>query len=199
MFGKLAAAAAAFVALSALAAPAQAQASESYKFLKAVRERDGAEVEKFLATPNIILVNSKEMGKGDTALHIVTSQRNMEWLRYLMGKGARADVQNREGITPLSVAAMLGWIEGAEQLLARGAKVDLVNSRGETPLILAVQKRDIAMVRLLLSRGADPKKSDRVAGYSALDYARRDARSAIILKALEAPAAKPKAIAGPSL
>jgi ankyrin repeat protein len=116
-----------------------------------------------------------------------------------MGKGARADVQNTEGNTPLSVAAMLGWYEGAEQLLARGAKVDLGNSRGETPLILAVQKRDLPMVRLLLSKGADPKKTDRVAGYSALDYAKRDTRSASILKALEVPAAKPKALSGPGL
>ncbi len=85
-------------------------------------------------------------------------------------------------------------------LLRRGASVDLANSRGETPLMLAVQKRDIALVRLLLAKGADPKRTDSVSGYSALDYAKRDGRAAAIVKLLEAPAAKPaRPVAGPKL
>ncbi|HEX8215802.1 MAG TPA: ankyrin repeat domain-containing protein [Allosphingosinicella sp.] len=189
--------AAAAIALSVLGVPAQAQNSDSYRFLKAVREGDGSEVEKLLASPNPVLVNTKDSAKGETALHIIAGERNLSWLQFLMSKGARADVQNREGSTPLAVSAQLGWIEGAEQLLSARASVDLANSRGETPLILAVQRRDLAMVRLLLAAGANPNKADRVAGYSALDYAKRDGRSAIILKALAAPAAK-KGAAGPA-
>jgi len=198
MLKKLMAAAAAAIALSALSVPAQAQNSDSYKFLKAVRDGDGGEVDKLLASPNPVLVNAKDPAKGDTALHIVTGDRNLSWLRFFIGKGAKIDAQNREGDTPLTVAAQLGWVEGAEQLLARGAAVNLANKRGETPLILAVQRRDLPMVRLLIAKGADPKKGDRVAGYSALDYAKRDARSATILKALEAPPADKK-IAGPGV
>ena len=197
MVKKLIACAAAALALSALGVPAQAQNSDSYKFLKAVRDGDGAEVEKLLASQNSVLVNVKDSAKGDTALHIVASERNLSWLRFLMNKGARVDAQNRDGDAPLTVAAQLGWSEGAEQLLARGAAVDVANRRGETPLIVAVQRRDLAMVRLLLAKGADPKKADRVAGYSALDYAKRDGRSASILKALEAPAAVTKETFGP--
>jgi ankyrin repeat protein len=56
------------------------------------------------------------------------------------------------------------------------------------------------MVRLLLARGANPKRTDNVAGYSALDYAKQDRRSAAVLKLLEAPPAKPaREIAGPKL
>jgi ankyrin repeat protein len=76
-------------------------------------------------------------------------------------------------------------MEGAESLLGRSASVDLANSRGETPLIIAVHNRDIAMVRLLLGKGANPKRTDSIAGYSALDYAKQDSRSAAILKLLE--------------
>ncbi len=66
--------------------------------------------------------------------------------------------------------------------------------------MLAVQKRDIALVRLLLAKGADPKRTDSVSGYSALDYAKRDGRAAAIVKLLEAPAAKPaRPVAGPKL
>jgi ankyrin repeat protein len=198
MFRNLSAAAAAALALSVLAVPATAQETESYKLLKAVRGGDGAEVEQLLSTPNVALLNAKDRDSGDTALHIVTGQRNLIWLNFLLRKGARTDLQNAEGNTPLAVAAQLGWAEGAERLLDRKAPVDISNRRGETPLILAVHRRDVQMVRLLLGRGADPKKSDRIAGYSALDYAKRDPRAAIILKMLEAPQAPAKPLATPA-
>jgi hypothetical protein len=54
------------------------------------------------------------------------------------------------------------------------------------------------MVRLLLSRGADPRRTDNVAGMSALDYARQDPRAAAVLKMLEAKAAPAKPVAGPT-
>ena len=55
------------------------------------------------------------------------------------------------------------------------------------------------MVRLLLSRGADPKHTDSVAGYSAIDYAKRDGRAAAVLKLLEEPAKPEREVAGPKL
>lgn len=190
---------AAALALGAHAAPAGAQGSDSHKFLQAVKSGDGAKVEEVLATPGTNIINSKDREDGDTGLHIVARDRNLEWLRYLIGKGARTDIQNREGDTPLATAAQIGWIEGVEALLARGAGVNVANGRGETPLILAVHKRDVAMVRLLLSQGADPNRADRIAGYTALDYAKRDGRSPAILKLLEAPAAPVKKAQGPGL
>jgi hypothetical protein len=55
-------------------------------------------------------------------------------------------------------------------------------------------------VRLLLQHGADPRITDHVAGMSALDYAKRDSRSAPILKLLQdvKPVAK-KQISGPTI
>jgi ankyrin repeat protein len=41
------------------------------------------------------------------------------------------------------------------------------------------------MVKALLEAGADPDHSDNVAGYSARDYARRDARARDVLKLIE--------------
>ena len=85
-------------------------------------------------------------------------------------------------------------------LLRAKASIDLPSNRGETPLIFAVQNRDLAMTRLLMSRGANPKRTDSAAGYSALDYAKRDPRAAALLRILEAPAAKPlREVAGPKL
>jgi ankyrin repeat protein len=114
----------------------------------------------------------------------------------MLGKGARADITNKQGETPLILATQLGWADGVTALLRSGAKVNAANARGETPLILAVHKRDVAMIRLLMANGADPKLNDRIAGYSALDYAKRDDRGGTLVKLLET-AAPVKAAAGP--
>lgn len=194
-FGALAASA----MLAAVPAGAQ-NYSDSYAFLKAIKERDGAKVGNLIATPGTTVINTRDKGNGEGALHYMVRERDLTWLGYLLGKKARPDLQNNSGDTPLILAARIGWAEGAQLLLAQRASVDLPNSSGETPLIIAAQKRDLPMVRLLLAKGANPKRSDSVAGYSAIDYARQDPRAAAILKLLEAPPPAPaKAAAGPKL
>lgn len=183
-----------------LAVPAAGQQafSDSFNFLKAVRERDGDKVTDLVSEPGSVVINTRERGSGEAALHIVVRGRDINWLAFLLGKGARPDIQSNRGETPLTLAAQIGWVEGADQLLAKRASVDLANGRGETPLILATQRRDVAMVRLLLSRRADPKRTDNVAGMSALDYAKQDPRAGAVLKMLEAKVAPAKPVAGPT-
>ena len=187
------------VALLASAVPVAAQRfSDGFTFLKAVKERDGTKVTELVSQPGTTVLSSKERSTGEGALHFVTRDRDLTWLTFLLAKGVRPDMQDQRGTTALILAAQIGWLEGAEQLLARGASVDLANGQGETPLILAVQRRDLAMVRVLLAKGANPKRGDRAAGLSAIDHAKRDgARSAAVLKLLEAPAAPAKKAAGP--
>lgn len=179
---KLAAAAAALVAV-----PLAAQTfSDGYTFLKAVRERDGAVAERILANPSSTAVNYRDSSTGEGALHILVRGRDLNWLVFMLGRGARPDSASNDGTTPLILAAQIGWYEGAEQLLARRANPNLGNRSGVTPLIVAVQGRDLRMVRLLLSQRADPNQTDNVSGNSAIDYARQDNRAAAILRLLEA-------------
>ena len=191
----------ALAALALLAgAPAAAQRySDTYTFLKAVKERDGDKVTSLVSVPGTTVINADDRATGDRAVHIVARDRDYNWLAFLISKGAKVDAHNNAGETPLTIAATLGWTEGAQLLLTRGAAVDLANSRGETPLILAVRRRDLPMARLLLNRGANPKKTDSAAGYSAIDYAKQDARAGAILKLLEAPPEAAKPAAGPKL
>lgn len=173
--------------------------SDSYTFLKAVRERDGAKVNELVGSATgTIVINSRDRTNGEGALHYTVRARDITWLAFLLGKGARPDIQSNRGDTPLTLAAQIGWLEGAEQLLSRRASADLANGRGETPLILATQRRDLALVRLLLARRADPKRTDNVAGMSALDYAKQDPRAGAVLKLLEAKLAPAKPVAGPT-
>ena len=182
------------------ATPAAAQFSDSYKFLKAVRDRDGAKVTEVVDNPGSTLINARG-DDGDGALHIVTRRRDTTWLAFLLGKGAKPDLKNGAGDTPLGLASQIGFAEGVTLLLSQGAVVNAPNGRGETPLILAVQAHDLGIVRQLLAAGANPALTDRVAGLSARDYAERDRRSAAILKLIdETKATKPKGpIAGPRL
>jgi ankyrin repeat protein len=178
------------LALVAVPAIAQIGFSESYTFLKAVRERDGATVDTITSNPSSTAINARDRDSGEGALHIVVRGRDYNWLVFLLSRRARPDIGTSDGTTPLMMAAQIGWREGAEQLLARGANVNVSNSRGETPLMYAVQRNDLPMVRLLLTRGADPNQTDNVSGNSAMDYARQGgARSTSILRALEAPPA----------
>lgn len=185
--------------MALVAVPLAAQSySEGFTFLKAVRERDGNTAERILSNPSSTAVNVRDPSTGESATHILVRGRDLTWLAYMLGRGARPDAQSNDGTTPLILAAQIGWLDGATVLLQRRANPNLGNSRGETPLHFAVQRRDLAMVRLLIGQRANPNQSDNVSGNSPLDYARQDSRAGPILRELErAGAPRPPAI-GPS-
>ncbi len=195
--GKLLGRIAAAALVLAVTSPAAAQSySDGFSFIKAVKDHDGDKVTELLNRPGTTVINARD-ASGDSGLHIVTRNHDGTWLAFLLGKGAKPDMQNGKGETALSLAAQLGWTEGADILLSHGAAVDLPNQRGETPLILAVQTHNLAMARLLLSNGANPNKTDHVAGYSALDYARQDSHDAAIARLLETKAGTAATTAAP--
>lgn len=189
-----------------VAMPLSAQTySEAYLFLKAVREGDGPKVQEIAGNPSSTAINARDPKTGEGALHILVQERNLDWISFLLRRGARPDLQTSDGTTPLALAAQLGWLQGAEQLLRGRAKVDLPNSRGETPLMLTVQashlgvQERIDMIRLLMSKGADPRRADNLTGTTALDHARRDRRASDILAILEEnPAAPAQPVFGPN-
>lgn len=185
------------VLVSALVLPgvAQAQFSAGYRFLEAVRKREGTKVEDALSEPGSTLINTRDVTSGETALHIVTARRDLAWMNFLIAKGANVNVKDARGVTPLQRAANVGFHEGVELLVAQQARVDDANDTGETPLISAVHRRDIAMMRVLLKAGANPDRSDN-SGRSARDYAVLDGRNGPMLAEIEASAKAAKATGG---
>lgn len=190
-----------FAALFAM--PALAQFSDSYNFLKAVRDRDGAKVTEFLNGQNPTIVNTRDITTSEAALHIITKRRDEVWLRFLLAKGANPDIKDGSGNTPLIIASQIGFPEGTAALIDGRANINATNNSGETPLIIAVQRRDLINVRLLLAGGANAKIADHIAGMTARDYAERDTRASAILKLIDdsekAKAATKAKIAGPGL
>ena len=180
------------IAAMSFSAPAVAQFSDSYNFLKAVKDRDGDEATKFLSQPGTVIVNTRDRTTGETALHIVVERRDNTWLAFLLQKGANPDISDKEGVTALLLATRLRFVDGVRTLLSKKAKVDETNKQGETALIRAVQIRDAELVRLLLANGANPDLPDTLAGKSARDYAKEDRRAASILAEIEKSDAEKK-------
>ncbi|GLV28932.1 hypothetical protein TomTYG75_14530 [Sphingobium sp. TomTYG75] len=187
--GAARAAALALALLSPVAA--QAQFSDSYNFLKAVKDADGQKVTDLIQKPGSTVINSRDVTSGETALHLVIARRDNTWLSFLLAKGANPNLADNRGNTPLMNAVQARFEDGVRTLLAGGAQIDKTNGSGETPLIRAVQIRDIGLVRLLVAQGANADKRDTIAGMSARDYAERDARTSGIVEVLAA--SKPKA------
>ena len=179
------------------AAQAQNQ-SEGYKFLNAVRESKNNDVLEMLGRPGSSIVNARDVTTGEGALHIVITRGDETYLRFLLQKGADANLRDGKGNTPLLLAVTTGQAGMIPILTAAKANPNLGNSAGETPLIRAVQRRDVGMIRTLLTEGADPDQADIMAGMSARDYAKQDGRNPVVSTLLaEAPKKTRKAVSGP--
>jgi ankyrin repeat protein len=100
----------------------------------------------------------------------------------LLDEGAAVNDRGASGITPLMQLAGWGYSPSVdrrlmEQFVRLGADVNARNDVGATALMLAASRGKIDLVKLLLSKGANPDKADSAAGYTARDYAKRDARA----------------------
>lgn len=172
-------------ALAMLASPLAAQfQSDGYKFIKAVRDRDGDVATKMLDEPGTTIVNAREVATGETALHAVVQRRDLTWVKFLMQRGANPNIADKNGVYPIQIAAQLGFIEGVERLISGGAEIDVSDTTGETPLISAVHRRDLKLIEILVENGASADRTDN-SGRSARDYAMLMGGRSGVLAAIE--------------
>ncbi|KAA6438234.1 ankyrin repeat domain-containing protein [Dyadobacter flavalbus] len=113
---------------------------------------------------------------GRTYLHWAANRGNAEIMEYLVSKGAKADVIDSHGATPLNFAAGGGQLNTKiyDICLAHGAdlKKDL-NHDGANALLLAVANdKDLTLTNYFISKGLDLKSTD-AAGNNAFSYAAR--------------------------
>lgn len=183
----------------ALAGPAAAQFSDSYNFLKAVRDRDVNAAIEMADKPGTTVVNTRDGDSGEAAVHIVTRRGDLGWLGLLYQKGANLNVKDRDGNTPLILAAITRWTDGAATLIRLRADVNAQNRLGETALLKAVQARDLGLAKALVDAGANPDIADN-SGISPRAAADNDPRAAAIAKLFKDIPAKPSGrVQGPSL
>jgi len=172
--------------------------SEGEAFLEAIEKGDNNKAIPMIEEPGSRVANYRGY-KGDTALHIATRKRELDWVGYLLKKGADPNIGDANGDTALIIASRIGFEEAVDWMVSLGAKVDTPNRRGETALIIAVQQRQPRVVERLLLAGANPDKSDHAAGLTARDYAKQDSRNPNLLKLIDTVKSTKKQVAGPTL
>ena len=100
----------------------------------------------------------------NTLLHKAMLSHDLKIVQLLLSKGALVNARttsgNYPGETPLHVAALIGYLKGAELLLLNGAEIDAVDRYGYTPLRRSVDNRHTDMTELLISKGADVTTED---------------------------------------
>ena len=185
------------LALASAPAAAQLTGSDGEAFLAAMKDGEGGKALALIEKPGSTVVNYRG-DDGNAGLHIAMRSRNGNWVGYLLAHDADPNLGDKNGDTPLILAARLSYPEGAARMLMKGASVDKPNRLGETALIVAVQQRQAAIVKILLEAGANPDLADHASGYSARDYAKRDSRSTDMLKLIETVKTKRKAAVGPT-
>lgn len=84
----------------------------------------------------------------------------VEFVRVLLRHGAKADIGDAKGETPLHAVALSGQLDVAPLLLAAGANVNARDGAGKTPLHLAIQKRHGELVKQVLAQRGDPNVQD---------------------------------------
>jgi len=80
--------------------------------------------------------------------------RDLEIVRYLIGKGAKVNERLTGGVTVLNLPAYQGDLETLEVLISAGGDVNAVDDYGYTPLKHAVMGRKPESIRMLVARGA---------------------------------------------
>jgi ankyrin repeat protein len=101
---------------------------------------------------------------GRTALWLAAKEDRADVIEALLKAGADANIGDKEGNAPLSVAASAPI---AAMLIERGANVNAANTLGQTALWRATDKGRADVVKALLQAGADVNKADTY-GYAPL-------------------------------
>jgi ankyrin repeat protein len=157
------------------------------------------------ANPNLRMASSTETRtifthqwlheEGATPFLRAAQSGDLELMRLLLDYGADPNIPTEAGVTPLMVAAGIGWVEGVtyewspqqtfetvQFLLDRGADVNAQDAvDGRTALMGAAHKGRPDVIQLLVDRGADMSLRDigsrdsihALAGttWQAIDYA----------------------------
>uniref|UniRef100_H2YS49 Uncharacterized protein n=1 Tax=Ciona savignyi TaxID=51511 RepID=H2YS49_CIOSA len=89
---------------------------------------------------------------GNTILHLACERRDAEMVKLFCRKGSLVNVQNKEGITALHIAAAMGDIPIIETLYTYKADPGLLDHMERTALHTAAEKGHTSVVELLADR-----------------------------------------------
>jgi ankyrin repeat protein len=122
---------------------------------------------------------------GMTALHWAVERRDLPMMNALLEAGAKHDLTNRTGASPLYLAATNGDSAAIARLLDAGEDANaLLTAEGESVLMLTAQTGNAEAVKVLLDRGADPN-TQQLRGQTALMWAAAEGHAGVVKLLLE--------------
>jgi ankyrin repeat protein len=100
---------------------------------------------------------TRVFANGKTLMHEAVLMRDAEtWMDIMLQYGARIDILDRDGKTPLHYAIQKNNARCVAYLVAHRANVSRVDSEGNLPLHVAARYADGYIVKVLVTAGADP-------------------------------------------
>ena len=103
------------------------------------------------------------MGKKESeslTIHAVIEKGMFDEIKAMLEKGDDINQPDKDGTTPLQVAAKAGNVDIFNLLLQAGADVDTPDDKGRTALTEASKRGHTDIVRILLDKGANPVRPD---------------------------------------
>jgi ankyrin repeat protein len=157
---------------------------DAYRLIRACFESLDEARELLRREPTLI---SARTGLGETPLHFLSVEDQLDAVKLLFDQGAAVNTLNRFGNSALAEAASLGYVETVAWMLANGAMLALPGQSDST-LHEAVNGGSADVVRMVLEAGADVAAVDSL-GYSPLHAAAGDDERAGIIPILVAAGA----------
>ncbi|XP_028826678.1 ankyrin repeat and EF-hand domain-containing protein 1 isoform X1 [Denticeps clupeoides] len=122
---------------SAVAA-SRLELQEVYKLLQLVREGNKTQIKRLVCVGVPDLINLTEPKEGKSAMHLASESNDADTVKFLLSLGARVNIQDKRGRTPVLVAAELGH-DGMVALLAENqADMNLPDNEGKGVLFYCV-------------------------------------------------------------
>jgi hypothetical protein len=100
----------------------------------------------------------------DTALLAAAARGDLAEVERLLGEGARVDVRDGDGRTPLLLATRANHVAVARALIAAGADVNAKDAIQDSPFLYAGAEGRTEILKMTLAAGADLKSTNRYGG-----------------------------------
>ncbi len=127
----------------------------SFPAFNQVIEAKGSTLQAGAQTPKEKNASIRELNVQINSLHDAAMWGDFDQLKQLIAKGADIHGRNKEGDTPLMLAASTGHKAIVDLLIAEGAKIDTKNNKRNTALHGAAAAGHTAVADLLIAKGAE--------------------------------------------
>lgn len=160
-------------------------------YFSAILSRDVVRLEELLQSGTDVNICD---GRGCSAMHYAALSDNNELINFFVSHGATLETSNRDGATPLFVAAQHGKSNATRTLCRLGANPNSVDRIGRTPLMVGAYDKktpeeiSLVIVELLLDSGAEVNMVTASHNMTALHFAFASDRHDIAAKLISAGA-----------